>query len=134
MAVARRAWVVIHAPETNTLLLGKRSKRANSPGEWNLFGGRLDGGEEPVEAACREVEEEIGLKLSPSDLQPLGDEDGHHFFLYRAAADLHERLRLDRSEIGKVKWFGFHNLPSERKHHRSLAILLRRFATIAPAS
>jgi 8-oxo-dGTP diphosphatase len=132
MPVAPRAWVAIHAPQTNELLLGKRSQSVNSPGEWNLFGGALDPGEQPLAAACREVEEEIGLKLSPADLQPLGQADGHHFFVYRASADIDARLRPDGLEVAEVRWFGFYNLPNEREQHRSLAILLRRFVTIAP--
>jgi 8-oxo-dGTP pyrophosphatase MutT (NUDIX family) len=34
-------------------------------GQWALPGGRLDAGETPVEAALREVEEEVGLRLEP---------------------------------------------------------------------
>lgn len=36
-------------------------------GQWALPGGRLDPGEEPLDAALREVEEELGLRLGPDD-------------------------------------------------------------------
>jgi ADP-ribose pyrophosphatase YjhB (NUDIX family) len=35
------------------------------PGQWALPGGRLDAGEEPLDAALRELEEELGLRLEP---------------------------------------------------------------------
>ncbi|MBF9135211.1 NUDIX hydrolase [Plantactinospora sp. S1510] len=42
------------------LLLGERS---DSPGCWVLPGGKADPGEDPVDAAVRELEEETGLTL-----------------------------------------------------------------------
>lgn len=45
-------------------LLCRRASRLNThSGQWALPGGRLDPGESPVEAALREVDEEVGLRL-----------------------------------------------------------------------
>ncbi len=41
-------------------------------GEWGLPGGGLHRGEEPVAGGVREVAEEVGLTLKPSDLHELG--------------------------------------------------------------
>ncbi len=35
------------------------------PSFWNCFGGIIEDGETPEEAALREIEEEIGVTLSP---------------------------------------------------------------------
>lgn len=41
-------------------------------GKWNGLGGKCEVDESPVEAALREVREESGLDLAPSQLFPLG--------------------------------------------------------------
>jgi 8-oxo-dGTP pyrophosphatase MutT (NUDIX family) len=43
-------------------------------GQWALPGGRCDEGETPVEAALRELAEEIGLELKPGDVLGLLDD------------------------------------------------------------
>lgn len=49
-----------------SLLLCRRSLgMRRHAGQWALPGGRLDAGEEPLEAALRELEEEVGLALGP---------------------------------------------------------------------
>ncbi|GAA1287970.1 NUDIX domain-containing protein [Brachybacterium alimentarium] len=47
--------------------------RKRGTGSYMQVGGKLEPGETAAEAAVREVAEEIGLQLDPSDLEPLGD-------------------------------------------------------------
>jgi len=50
-------------------LLTKRAPRLNSHGgQWALPGGRIDAGETPVEAALRELEEEVALRRGTSEV------------------------------------------------------------------
>ena len=52
-----------------------------------LIGGKVEHGELPLTAALREAQEEIGIDLDPTRLEPLGCDEvrevTHHYFLYR---------------------------------------------------
>jgi 8-oxo-dGTP pyrophosphatase MutT (NUDIX family) len=52
------------APEEACFLLSKRAPRVRGhAGQWALPGGRVDPGESPLDAALRELREELGLHL-----------------------------------------------------------------------
>src|SRR5688500_7813013 len=66
---SRRAGVVVCVVEHEgvpSVILIKRADRGRNAGQWGLPGGRMDEGETPVEAALRELEEELGLRAGPS--------------------------------------------------------------------
>jgi 8-oxo-dGTP pyrophosphatase MutT (NUDIX family) len=51
------------------LLLCRRASRLSAhPGQWALPGGRIDPGESPVQAALRELDEEVGVSLGEGDV------------------------------------------------------------------
>lgn len=55
--------------------LTKRAPRLNAhSGQWALPGGRLDPGEDAVQAALREMDEEIGVRLVAADVLGLLDD------------------------------------------------------------
>jgi len=54
------AGCIIMAADTKRILLPKRSEWVQEPGTWGTWGGAIDSGEDPQEAALREVEEEAG--------------------------------------------------------------------------
>jgi 8-oxo-dGTP pyrophosphatase MutT (NUDIX family) len=62
----RRAAVVLCVVESEgvpCLIVIRRAYRGRNAGQWGLPGGRLDDGERPVQAALRELREEVGLPL-----------------------------------------------------------------------
>lgn len=59
----------------NRLLLGKR-KNVTGAGTWALPGGHLEYAERLVDAACRELKEELDADVKPTDLQLISIVDG----------------------------------------------------------
>lgn len=57
--------VVLIENEQGELLIVKSDYKDH----WSLPGGIVDPGESPLEAAVREVEEEVGIKINPENLQ-----------------------------------------------------------------
>lgn len=63
------AIVVTLEPEGAAFLLTRRSRGLrNHAGQWALPGGRQDEGETAVDAALRELDEELGLRLDPGEV------------------------------------------------------------------
>jgi 8-oxo-dGTP pyrophosphatase MutT (NUDIX family) len=56
------------------LLCRRAAKMNRHAGQWALPGGRLDDGETPVDAAIRELDEELGLSLGADDVLGLLDD------------------------------------------------------------
>ena len=69
------ALVVVEDAEGPGIVVTKRpdTMRAH-PGQWALPGGRIDAGETAEQAAMREVDEEIGLTVAPTDVLGLLDD------------------------------------------------------------
>lgn len=84
---------------------------------WVIPGGKLDRGEEPADAALRELQEEIGVQLSECKYafsiyhEKQGKKDTIYFF--EAVADIHD-FTIDDEEIIDVSWFPLHALPELR--------------------
>jgi 8-oxo-dGTP diphosphatase len=64
--------VVILTSQNKLLLQHRPLTWQTSPGRVNLFGGHVEFGEQPIEAAAREINEETGGILSPDDLLFIG--------------------------------------------------------------
>ncbi|HTP20215.1 MAG TPA: CoA pyrophosphatase [Solirubrobacteraceae bacterium] len=50
------------------LLCRRAMRMSRHAGQWALPGGRIDSGEGPLEAALRELDEELGVRLSPDSV------------------------------------------------------------------
>ncbi|MFN4087758.1 MAG: NUDIX hydrolase [Alphaproteobacteria bacterium] len=96
-------------------LLTRRSGglRAHA-GQWALPGGRIDPGETPVEAALRELDEELGLRLGGADVLAVLDDyptrSGYAITPVVAWAGAAPQLRPNPAEVASVHRIGFDEL------------------------
>jgi 8-oxo-dGTP pyrophosphatase MutT (NUDIX family) len=108
------AGVVLDADER--VLLGRRA----DTGSWGLPGGIIDPGEEPADAAVREIYEETGVIAIPESLvavsvsgvvtYPNGDVVQYLEVLFRCGA-AGGAARVNDSESVEVSWHALDSLP-----------------------
>lgn len=99
------------------ILLQKRPAGRQMEGLWEFPGGKVDTGESPESALIRELEEELGIDVSGSNLVPLAFAseplDDRHLLLllYRCRHWEREPVGLDGQELRWVKPYDMHDLP-----------------------
>jgi len=54
------------------VLLQQRKLGSEHGGLWEFPGGKIESGESPVQATVREIGEELGVRLDPAALDPVG--------------------------------------------------------------
>ncbi|HSG89882.1 MAG TPA: NUDIX domain-containing protein [Pseudomonadales bacterium] len=117
----------VRAPEggADRVLLLRRAGTGRADGCWAPPGGHLEAGERPRAAACRELEEETGLRLAPQALQPLAalffDEragDGTPAtglnLLFAVDLDTRAPARIVAGVSDAVRWCALDALPEPR--------------------
>lgn len=108
------------------VLLGKRNddaKKASSDlhgeGTWTMPGGKLDFQETLLEGVCREIFEEIGVKINADKLKVISvaDEivpDNHYVTIGFLCEDFNGEARLmEPEEITEWKWYNLNELPEK---------------------
>lgn len=63
------AGVVLNYKDKFLLQLRDNKKNIPHPNKWGTFGGGIRKGEKPIHAIIRELKEELGLKLTLSELK-----------------------------------------------------------------
>lgn len=120
------------------ILLQKRAMTKKVfPGLWDIsVAGHIAAGESVLEAAIREVEEELGLKINANDLKKIGtrihqvshangiqDNEHHHVFIAELKAPLSD-LNIQREEVDDVQLFDLAVLKNTKNLEN---VLLSRF-------
>jgi len=103
---SKTAWVILFTP--NKLILGKRAPSTNNPNQWNFFGGHVDDGESAVQAAIREIGEEIKLKVDEGDLKQIAEIGNATYFSMKIDSAGGSRTT---DEISAIKGFKLTELP-----------------------
>jgi 8-oxo-dGTP pyrophosphatase MutT (NUDIX family) len=87
------------------ILLQKRDGMApRYPNLWGLFGGSVEEGETPLEAALRECKEELDYELTKPILLFEGAKgEGYYGYLYVEEYD--ENKRLEQKEGEHMQWY-----------------------------
>ena len=93
-------------------------KRNEEPfaGEWDLPGGFVEMGESPAQAAIREVLEETGLTVSPTEIigaftSAYGDSGRHTVDIAYLCRIDGGAFELDREEKSDAAWFRLEDMP-----------------------
>jgi len=84
------AGAIFMAKDTGRILLAHRSPYVQEGDTWGVWGGAIDKGERPVEAASREAQEEAGITPKPENIIPLyvfKHQSGFQYFNYLILVD-----------------------------------------------
>jgi 8-oxo-dGTP pyrophosphatase MutT (NUDIX family) len=117
--------------QNGKVLLGKRK----DSGEWGLAGGGIDPGEEPLEAAIRELREEFGIVnnnlkyfgVAPSLINPFKGTDSKEGcsidYYVEYELDQHIEINLQPEEMLEFKWVDLDKALDENLYSSSRASL-----------
>lgn len=124
----KRARVLIH--RNNQILL---VRDIFSRDVWSIAGGGLNRNEKAADAASRELLEELGIMINPSELKLLGEIERYseEDQTYTAVLYSHEvkdelNLNVHKWEIVEAKWFDISSLPEKRTSSVGQALRLLR--------
>jgi 8-oxo-dGTP pyrophosphatase MutT (NUDIX family) len=107
------AGVLVVAESTGRVLLALRSSSVRNPGTWAVFGGGIDHGESPEEAASRELNEEAQLDYDERDFELIHERDKGSegvYFTFMIVVPKEVRVRLN-DESDDSGWFDLGDLP-----------------------
>jgi ADP-ribose pyrophosphatase YjhB (NUDIX family) len=103
--------VIITNTEGKVLLLEHFLRPASG---WGIPGGFIEYGEQPLEAARRELREETGIELENLEMVRVRALNRHIEMLFRAESD--DTPQIKSREIKDFGWFAPDEMPPEMNH------------------
>ena len=128
-------WVVRQVNGRTQILMQKRSEDKDSfPGMYDTSSaGHIPAGDEPVDSALRELEEELGIKAAGEQLNYAGsfsnqyekefhgklfrDNEVTRVYVYREPVNIDD-LHIQESELSEVRWFDMQEVWDEIQVNR----------------
>lgn len=109
----KAAGTLLICNDTGRFLLIKRGRFGAEPGTWAVVGGSIDDGEEPIDAAKRELEEETMITPEMVEFSFFEKQNfkGTDFYLFLGYCDTELECSLN-DENDDWGWFDLKNLPS----------------------
>lgn len=138
------AGVLLVALDTKRVLLGCRGQICSNPETWAPFGGMVDPGETPLQAAVRELSEEAGIELRTfEDTLPQGfikhplyvnenAETSFKFYTYLCALPFEPEVIINKESSGYC-WFQLDALPMDTLHPGFAELIQNRLDHIKAA-
>lgn len=124
--------IIINKEKTKTLFQYRCPDKKLYPNTWDVaVGGHISKGETPMEAAKRELKEELGLNLDNYDIEEIEtvketltyeDIYSNEFittYLIYTDIDVNE-LTLQKEEVSDVKWFTKQELKELREQNQTI--------------
>lgn len=114
------AGVIFFARTTNRFCISLRSEMVTEPRTWSTWGGAIDDGEDPLEAAVREAHEETKLDLSIDKMDLLHINIFPGKFKYTTFLAIVENefkpIVSGNWEVDGYEWCSFGDWPSPLHH------------------
>ena len=108
-----------------TLLQNRSANKRFNPNKWAICAGHVDAYESIIDAAIREVKEEIGLNISKDKLYKykeaeifLRETNSHmtHYFYTKINKGINEFI-IQKEELSEVKWVNIDEVVNRIKSH-----------------
>jgi len=122
----------LYNPKTYSVLLHKRDSHTKvNPHAWAFFGGLNEGTELPEETFAREINEELGIKISKDQIIPLCDYFNEELQTYRNVFFIESDLDKSHMRLGEGEDFDWIPLDNVFKYQltektvRDLQLFLR---------
>ena len=105
----------------DSILLGLRGKACYGAGTWALPGGHVEFSERLIDAACREIKEELGADVSPNELELVSIVDGYqpndkHHYVHASFAlkepDWQPQI-MEPDSCDEWRYFPLNDLPDD---------------------